>query len=98
MAQCTKICLDALVVSNLLQTYGLYPTRLLYPWDFPGTNAGVGCHFLLQGIFSTGPGIKFASPALAGKFFITEPPVKPKVWLTIHLLRDVVVVSNLKIL
>ena len=27
--------------------------RLLCPWDFPGDNAGVGCHFLLQGIFPT---------------------------------------------
>ena len=26
----------------------LYPTRLLHPWDFPGKNTGVGCHFLLQ--------------------------------------------------
>ena len=24
------------------------PTRLPCPWDFPGRNAGVGCHFLLQ--------------------------------------------------
>ena len=24
-------------------------TRLLYPWDFPGKNTGVGCHSLLQG-------------------------------------------------
>ena len=23
------------------------------PWGFPGKNAGVGCHFLLQGIFLT---------------------------------------------
>ena len=22
-------------------------------WDFPGRNTGVGCHFLLQGIFPT---------------------------------------------
>ena len=21
------------------------PTRLLHPWDFPGKNPGVGCHF-----------------------------------------------------
>ena len=27
------------------------PTRLLHPWDFPGRNTGVGCHFLLQEIF-----------------------------------------------
>ena len=24
------------------------PTRLLHPWDFPGKNTGLGCHFLLQ--------------------------------------------------
>ena len=29
------------------------PTRLLCPWDFPSKNTGVGCHFLLQGIFPT---------------------------------------------
>ena len=38
---------------TLLRPYGLYPTRLLCPWDFPGKNTGVGCHFLLQGIFLT---------------------------------------------
>ena len=29
------------------------PTRLLYPWDSPGKNTGVGCHALVQGIFPT---------------------------------------------
>ena len=24
------------------------PTRFPRPWDFPGKNTGVGCHFLLQ--------------------------------------------------
>ena len=28
-------------------------SRLLCPWDFPGKNTGVGCHFLLLGIFPT---------------------------------------------
>ena len=41
------------VVSNSLRPHGLMPTRLLCPWDFPGKNTGVGCHFLLQGIFPT---------------------------------------------
>ena len=27
--------------------------RLLNPWNFPGKSTGVGCHFLLQGIFPT---------------------------------------------
>ena len=26
---------------------------LLCPWDFPGKNIGMGCNFLLQGIFLT---------------------------------------------
>ena len=29
------------------------PVITLCPWDFPGKNAGVGCHFFLQGIFLT---------------------------------------------
>ena len=36
-----------------VQPHGLQPARLLCPWDFPGKNTGVGCHFLLQGIFLT---------------------------------------------
>ena len=39
------------VVSNSLRPHGLQPTRLLCPWDYLGKNTGVGCHFLLQGIF-----------------------------------------------
>ena len=38
---------------TLLQPSGLQPARLPCPWDFPGKNTGVGCHFLLQGIFLT---------------------------------------------
>ena len=44
-------------------------------WNFLGKNTGVGCHFLLQGN-RPNPGIKPASPALAGRFFTTEPPGK----------------------
>ena len=32
---------------------GPWPTRLLCPQDSPGKNSGLGCHFLLQGIFPT---------------------------------------------
>src|SRR5574339_305353 len=30
------------------QPYGPQPSRILCPWDSPGKNTGVGCHFLLQ--------------------------------------------------
>ena len=29
-------------------------SSLLCPWDSPGKNTGMGCHFLLYGIFPTG--------------------------------------------
>ena len=32
------------------QGYGFF---LWAPWDFPGKNTGVGCHFLLQEVFLT---------------------------------------------
>ena len=36
------------VVSDSVQPHRRQPTRLPGPWDSPGKNAGVGCHFLLQ--------------------------------------------------
>ena len=38
----------ASVVSNSVQPHRRQPTRLPCPWDSPGKNTGVGCHFLLQ--------------------------------------------------
>ena len=35
-------------MSNSVRPHGLQPTRLRHPWDSPGKNTGVGCHFLLQ--------------------------------------------------
>ena len=31
-----------------LRPYRQQPTRLPHPWDSPGKNTGMGCHFLLQ--------------------------------------------------
>ena len=36
------------VMSDPQRCYGLQPTRLLRPWDFPGKSTGVGCHCLLR--------------------------------------------------
>ena len=35
-------------MSNSVRPHRWQPTRLPCPWDSPGKNAGVGCHFLLQ--------------------------------------------------
>ena len=39
------------VVSDSVQPPGLQLTRFLCPWESSGKNTGVGCHFLLHGIF-----------------------------------------------
>ena len=35
-------------MSDSVQPHRRQPTRLPCPWDSPGKNTGVGCHFLLQ--------------------------------------------------
>ena len=63
----------------LFETLWTIPTGLLCPWDFPGKNTGVSCHFFIQGISLT----QGLNPcllhllALAGRFFNTEPLGSP---------------------
>ena len=51
-----KLYYDCCLVAkscSTLRPHGLDPARLLCLWDSPGKKTGVGCHFLLQGIFLT---------------------------------------------
>ena len=41
-------CWVTSVVSDSVRPQRRQPTRLPHPWDSPGKNTGVGCHFLLQ--------------------------------------------------
>ena len=45
---CCCCCYVASVVSDSVWPHRQQPTRLCHPWDSPGKNTGVGCHFLLQ--------------------------------------------------
>ena len=45
---CCCCCCVASVVSDSVWPHKRQPTRLPHPWDSPGKNTGVGCHFLLQ--------------------------------------------------
>ena len=45
---CVCVCS---VESDSLWPHEVLPARLLCPWDSPGKHTGVGCHFLLLGIF-----------------------------------------------
>ena len=72
--------IESVMLSNHLifcRPYGLEPARLLCPGDFPGKSTGVGCHFLLQGIFPT-QGYEPGSPALQADALPSEPPGKPQ--------------------
>ena len=65
-------------------------SRLLCPWDSPGRNTGMGCHFLLQGIFMTqGSNPHFLCPLhwQVGSLPL-QPPGKPS-------LAGVIVVARL---
>ena len=48
--------------------------RLLHLRDYPPKNMGVGCPFLLQGIFLGIKSVSFVAASLAGGFFTAEPP------------------------
>ena len=45
---CCCCCCVISVVSDSVRPHRRQPTRLPHPWDSPGKNTGVGCHFLLQ--------------------------------------------------
>ena len=65
-----RSCVVAKLCLTLLWCRG--PARLLSQWDFLGKNTGVGCRFLLHGDLLSS--VIKPSSALAGGFFITEPP------------------------
>ena len=48
LVACCCCCWVASLVSDSARPHRRQPTRLPHPWDSPGKNTGVGCHFLLQ--------------------------------------------------
>ena len=42
------LLLSHISLSNSVRPHRQQPTRLCHPWDSPGKNTGVGCHFLLR--------------------------------------------------
>ena len=68
------LLLSQKVLLDSLATPWTITHQIPCPWDLPGKNTGVGCHFLVQGIFTTQE-IEPGSPALAGGFFTAEPAV-----------------------
>ena len=53
MLSCLTCVHSASVLSHVWLSVTPWTARLLCPWDSPGNNTGVSCHFLFQGIFLT---------------------------------------------
>ena len=88
---CT-VCSAALVMSDSLLPYGLYPSRLLCLWDSPGKNTGLGCHVLLQGIFPTqgsNPSLLYLVHWHTGSLSLM-PPGKPPSLVYQHVTAEIV--------
>ena len=67
---------QSLIMSDSFAIPWLQPSTLLCPWNSPGKNTRVGCHALLQGIFST-QGSNLVLLALRTDSLPSEPPGKP---------------------
>ena len=52
---CVRVCAHSVcpTLCRPTDTKRLKPARLFCSWNFSGKNTGVGCHFLLPGIFHT---------------------------------------------
>ena len=71
-----KLCvLSHFSLADSLPPHGLYPARLLCPWDSSGKNTGVGCHASSRG--SSRPRNQTHVSCIAGGFFTSESPGKP---------------------
>ena len=68
-----------------LRSHDCIPTMLIQPWNFPGKSTGVGCHFLLQGIFpnwGSNPGLWHCRQTLYPLSHQGSLPVLEYNWLT----------------
>ena len=78
------VCLQSCLI--LLWPPGLWTVRLLCPWNFPGKNTGVGCHFLLsRSLGSSQPKDRTHISCILyhGGFFTTASPGKPYKWMSL---------------
>ena len=79
---CIFYCIDHVTMcscsamSDSLWSHGLWPTRLCCLWEFTSKSTGLGCHFLLHGIFLT-QGSNLGFPHCKADTLPSEPSGKP---------------------
>ena len=77
-----NISISCSVMSEPLWPHGLSPARLRCPWELTGKNTGVGCHFLLQGVFPTqGSNLDLLH---CRQSLLSEPPGEPVENMCLH--------------
>ena len=69
---CLCVCSFPQFCRTLCDPMDCKPFRLLCPWDVSGKNSGVGCHFLLQGIYMAQAFNPFSSSMFIYNLFITS--------------------------
>ena len=82
-------------MSDSVRPHRRQPTRLLGPWDSPGKNTEVGCHFLLQG--SSLPRAQThvsVSLALVGVFSTTGSTWEAHIVIIVGLFRILIFDTN----
>ena len=82
----TLLLFSRSVMSDSLQSYGLWPARLLCSWDSSGKHTGWSCQFLLQGIFpSQGSNQYLLQVSCTADGFLTAEPLgSPNMLMTKH--------------
>ena len=76
MYTCKHTCMRAKSLQSCpALCYPMVTARLLFPWDSPSKNTGMGCHALLQGIFLT----QGSNPRLLGPlhWWVDSLPLAP---------------------
>ena len=74
LSLCCCCCEVASVVSDSVRPHRRQPTRLPRPWDSPGKNTGVGCHFLPQRVkVKSGSEITQSCPTLIDPMDCSPP-------------------------
>ena len=90
LALCSlRVCSVTSVMSDSLPPYGLQPTRLLWSMGFSRQDYWSRLPFHITGDLPD-PGIELTFFALAGGFFITEPPGKSIQFSSVQFSRSVV--------
>ena len=87
---CTVLCLVRQSCLTLCSPMGCSPPGSSVHGDSLGKHLGGGCPALLQGNFTTHPGIESRSPTLQAGFLLSSPPESPWTleWVAYPFSRD----------